>query len=344
MRILTVLATSALLASIVATSCKENKQYSLTGQFDEKYNESPVLLISLSSGDTLAVSEVQNGTFNIVGEATTPDLAQVRIGGRAAGMVILEPGEIVFSQEGAKGSPLNDELNNWNARVSEVQEYVQANINDSTKTEELQALYASLQAQSDSVMNANIDNPLGASIMIDAAYDLPVDTLESLITQHPSLQAYARLNKILEQKKLAEETAEGKPYKDFEVSYEGNTTKLSDLMQPDHYTLVDFWASWCGPCRREIPVIKEIKEEWGPKGLDVVGVAVWDEPENTVKAIEQLGIDWPVIINAQRIPTDIYGILGIPCIILIGPDGTILSRGLGGQELKDAVSAAMANN
>lgn len=341
MKIFKTFATSVMIMALFATSCKENKQYTLTGQFDDNYNDATVLLISLSSGDTLATTEVQNGTFNILGEAVNPDLAQLRIGGRAVGMVILEPGVIVITKDGVQGTALNQAMSELHSKVNETLAYIKNNVNDSTKTEELEVLQESLQAQSDSIMLANIDNPIGASIMIDAAYDMSKDSLENIMNQHPSLKSYARLNKILDQKTIAEETSEGKHYKDFEVSYEGNTTKLSDLMHPDHYTLVDFWASWCGPCRKEIPVIKEIQEEWGPKGLDVVGVAVWDEPENTVKAIDQLGINWPVIIDAQRIPTDIYGILSIPCIILIGPDGTILSRGLGGDELKAAVSAAM---
>ena len=112
-------------------------------------------------------------------------------------------------------------------------------------------------------------------------------------------------------------------------------------MQPGHYTLVDFWASWCGPCRREIPVIKELLNEYGPKGLDVVGVAVWDQVPETKKAMDELGITWPVIMDAKTIPTDMYGILGIPTIILIGPDGTILSRGKQGDALKAAVAEAM---
>lgn len=331
---------------ILATACDKKQNFTLQGNFDESFNEKPVLLISLSSGDTLAYDTIRNGAFVITGDASVTDLAQVRIGGAAAGNVILEPGTIVFTEESVAGTPLNDAMNSYQLKYNDLRDQYAAIQNDSLLTDSVknvksQQLTDEFQAYRDSLSNANIDNPIGANFMTEDAYEMSAEELESAMEQHPSLKAYSKLKKILAQKKLALETSPGKPYKDFEVSYDGVSTKLSDLIQPDHYTLVDFWASWCGPCRREIPVIKEIRDEWGPKGLDVVGVAVWDEPDNTLKAMETLGIDWPVMINAQTIPTDIYGILGIPTIILIGPDGTILARDVMGQELKAAVASAM---
>ncbi|MCH5236723.1 MAG: AhpC/TSA family protein [Muribaculaceae bacterium] len=328
-----------------AISCsKKSDQYTLNGNFDESENGASVLIISMSSGDTIARDTIRNGKFQIVGEVVTPDLVQVRVGGRSEGQIVLEPGEITLTSEYVAGTPLNDVINGWYQKYNATAAFLQENQNDSTKLEETMAKYDQLKAYGDSLMFANMDNPVGANFMINNAYDMNVEELEKALEEHPSLKNYSKITKILDQKKLAEETEIGKPYKDFEVTYEGRTTKLSDLMQSDHYTLVDFWASWCGPCRREIPVIKEIQKEWGPKGLDVVGVAVWDEPDNTKKAMEDLGIDWPVIIDAGTIPTDMYGILGIPCIILIGPDGTILSRGLQGDELKESVANAMSKS
>ncbi len=105
--------------------------------------------------------------------------------------------------------------------------------------------------------------------------------------------------------------------------------------------LVDFWASWCGPCIRETAVLKELLAEYGDKGLEVLGVAVWDKPEDTLAAIEQHQLPWQQIINAQTIPTDLYGIAGIPCIMLIAPDGTIVSRDLQDNALRQSVKALM---
>jgi len=73
----------------------------------------------------------------------------------------------------------------------------------------------------------------------------------------------------------------------------------------------------------------------------VIGVAVLDKPEDTAKAIEELGISWPVMIDAQNIPTDLYGIMGVPSVILVGPDGIIVSRDRHGDELKSIIAEVL---
>ena len=132
-------------------------------------------------------------------------------------------------------------------------------------------------------------------------------------------------------------TAEGEMFTDFEI----DGVKFSDYVGRGKYILVDFWASWCNPCRKEIPNIKAVYEEFAGDRFDILSVAVWDKPEDTVKAAEEEGIAWNQIINAQQVPTDIYGIQGIPHIILFGPDGTILKRNLRGAAIREAVAQAL---
>ena len=93
---------------------------------------------------------------------------------------------------------------------------------------------------------------------------------------------------------------------------------------------------------RQAVVLKEIYAEYHEQGVEIVGVAVWDEPHNTLEAIKTKELPWQNILNAQTIPTDLYGISGIPCIIIIGPDGTILSRDKQGDELKADLRKALA--
>ena len=148
-------------------------------------------------------------------------------------------------------------------------------------------------------------------------------------------------------------TAEGMMFTDFTVEhvygYDRSVepqplkkeVKFSDYVGKGTYILVDFWSPWCGPCRREIPNIQTVYEQYKDKGLQVLSLAVWErKPQShTIETAAQLGMDWLHINNCGQIPTDIYGIEGIPHLMLIGPDGTILKRGFHGLEgIQEAVA------
>ena len=148
-------------------------------------------------------------------------------------------------------------------------------------------------------------------------------------------------------------TSEGKPFVDFTVnSVVGQTrsippqpvygeVKLSDYVGKGKYILLDFWSPWCGPCRREMPNIKAVYDKYKGDKFDVVSIAVWEkEPVDvTIQTAAQLGMDWNQINNGQREPAALYGVEGIPHLILFGPDGTILKRGFHGAEIEEVVSS-----
>jgi thiol-disulfide isomerase/thioredoxin len=125
----------------------------------------------------------------------------------------------------------------------------------------------------------------------------------------------------------------GDMFKDFAVEYEGKTTRLSDYVGKGKYVLVDFWASWCGPCRAEIPNLIKVYEQYKEKGLLVLGVAVNDKPEDTLKAIEKDKITYPQILNSQDIAAETYDFSSIPTIYLFGPDGRVVAHGLRGNDI-----------
>ena len=141
-------------------------------------------------------------------------------------------------------------------------------------------------------------------------------------------------------------TAEGKMFTDFTVVQDpadslGSKVSLSDFVGKGKYVLVDFWATWCGPCKAEIPNIAAVYEKYKGEDFDVLSIAVWDDPADTKVSAKEHGVVWNQIINAQQVPTDLYGIEGIPHIILFGPDGTILKRNLRGEDIESAVAEAL---
>ena len=146
-----------------------------------------------------------------------------------------------------------------------------------------------------------------------------------------------QINAYLERERAREAIVVGDPYKDFEGTWDGKEYRLSDYVGKGKYVLVDFWASWCGPCREEIPNIIQAYNKYGKKGLEVLGVAIKDKPNDTVNAAKDLHINYTVFNDKNDGAFNAYKLLEIPRIILIGPDGTILESDLRGAGIEDAV-------
>ena len=200
----------------------------------------------------------------------------------------------------------------------------------------------------------NADNEVAVKVIMNL-YGLIEDAeVEAIISKMPQEllenEQVVMIRKRLDSRKA---TAEGMMFTDFTVEhvygYDRSVdpqplkkeVKFSDYVGKGTYVLVDFWSPWCGPCRREIPNIQKVYEQYKDKGLEVLSLAVWErKPQShTIETAAELGMDWLHINNCGQIPTDIYGVEGIPHLMLIGPDGTILKRGFHGLEgIQEAVS------
>ncbi len=333
------MATGVALAACSATAA--NDTYKVTAQMPDDFEGQTAFLVNFDTGEKIDSVTVADGLAVFSGNINGSALARIIIDGNRAGNLVLEPGEIKVEGRAVTGTPLNELNNTINNHLQEIYGRYEAAPADSTGDAIRQQVINEYNAYLDSTLNTNIDNAIGYSLFLNKAYEMSLDEIESYIKAHPSLKSYTRVNKLVEAARNKAATQPGKKFVDFAVTNDSITQRFSDYVGKGKPVLVDFWASWCGPCIRETAVIKDLLKEYGPQGLEVLGVAVWDEPQNTLRAIEQHQLPWPQILNAQTIPTDIYGISGIPCIMLIGPDGTILSRDKQDDELRADVKALM---
>ena len=320
-------------ALLLLASC--SKGYKVTVTFpDDSNNGETVFLTNYDTGDTIATATVENNTCTFEGNTDKGFFARLYAGGNPYGFIV-EPGDVKLDiAAGTAISSLNEKMEAWSKEMQTIAD-------DTTLTDaENEARYADGLLK---FYQENKDNAIGPWAFCNYLMykDFTEADIDALLKDAPV--EYAQLKRVEKAKNAARQltvTAEGQKFTDFEVKAEdGAAQKLSDFVGKGKVTVVDFWASWCPPCRAEIPKLQALKAKYGDI-FDVLGVAVWDNPDDTRKAISELEITWPVIVGTQKLtePTDLYGIKGIPHVIVFGPDGTILSRGLTGDDLANKLA------
>ncbi|MDR0507146.1 MAG: TlpA family protein disulfide reductase [Dysgonamonadaceae bacterium] len=188
----------------------------------------------------------------------------------------------------------------------------------------------------------NINNDFGQEIFKTSIWyrRLSLKQLESVLENaNDSFKATELYRKSSERVNNMKTATVGNIYKDFtSKDPAGNEIALSEFVGKGKYILLDFWASWCPPCREEMPGMVKLYEEYKSKDFDIVGYSLDKSEEAWKKGIEFLGLGWTQMSDCafwDSPAAKLYAVQSIPCTILIDPDGKIVERGLIGSELSE---------
>lgn len=120
----------------------------------------------------------------------------------------------------------------------------------------------------------------------------------------------------------------GKPAPDFKLELlRGGTLRLSQLK--GKALIVNFWASWCIPCREEAPLLRDTQTKYASRGLVIVGITVSDKPEDSRRFAEEFGLNYPNLIDPKGKTGVDYGVTGVPETYFIDRKGMIVTKKIG---------------
>lgn len=341
----------------ICWSCNKNT-YEINGIFTTE-DGTEIYLIDLERNDTLDIVETKDNKFHFSGDLEESFYAYVGYAKKRV-RFILEQGLVTvdIDERVAYGTPTVDEYNlyhkkyyGFNAFRNEERKVLQAQ-KDAITAKEFNAQWAALDQKylqkqadlADSVVCANPDNIMGALVMEDLALTDKERFLLRYEEVSEEVKNFSKVKVAYDNIILLANTAPGKMFTDYTVKggkADGTDVKLSDYVGKGKYVLLDHWASWCGPCKAEMKYLKRAYEAFKDKNLEIVGIAVNDKREDTQQALQNLNLPWTQILDAKNLPKNVYGVMTIPHLILFAPDGTILMRGLRGEQILATLSEVL---
>lgn len=363
MKKMLVLATSALML----VACSEKPGYEISGTVNNPALEGKCVYL-YPYGDAEAApldsAVVTNGTFVLKGtqdsaalrilkfseEVVAPSRTQTGENGLFSATFVLSNAKLqaaLDSLSDVTGTPENDALAAFRKDMRAMraeQETLEAALkseDEAAKREAEQkydAIDHSIAEKAEAFIGGNIENPLAAVLFYGFRYELPEDAQNGLVAKAgDTFKSVPGIRPIMERLENLKKVAVGKKFTDFPMKdVNGKDRKLSDYVGNGKVVLIDFWASWCPPCRREMPNLVEVYKQYKAKGFEIVGVSLDSKQEAWEKGIKDLNITWPQLSDLQGWKNSgaaLYYVNSIPHTILVDKDGTIVAKNLHGEEI-----------
>ena len=348
----------------VATGCMlaacQSSSYKICGTAEgQEDGDTLFLTTDLTNGIPCDTTLVSDGKFTFEGKADSLTLAMVYSARRneVNANFFLEPGEInvnISEQPGASrvgGTECNDKWQELvdsvmaiGKRINLIAEHIYGNtVSEEEQAKGMEQIEKLNQHFADVLKEKarkNIKNEFGYFLLTYYPEEvLDNQTRLELIGQLPdnmrNRDAVKQLEEYIKKKSM---TAEGTTLPDFsQPAPDGTVISIKEEIGKHKITIIDFWASWCGPCRQEMPNVVEAYQRYhAAKGFEIVGVSFDSKAESWKKAVKDLGMDWPQMSDLKgwnSAAHTAYGVNSIPSNVLLDPQGKIVASDLRGTAL-----------
>lgn len=350
---------SLLCLFVACSSNQKSTSYTVTGELaDSTSNGKMIYIERVDDRKYIDSTRVEGNKFVFTGQIDTAVCCRIDVTPYEFAAFILESGDIrvypnMKQRTKPSGTPLNEAYTRLTTEMDSVIHFLDKRMQEFREKytdeivfkekwgEEWKEISKGLTKRCIELYKVHNNDAIGYSLLYSvymSATDL--DTQEAIInTFGPWLKSTRQVQDFMNRIQSIRQTAEGKPFVDIKGrDLEGKDVALSDYVGKGNYVLMDMWASWCSPCKEEIPNLAKLHNQFKDKGLTVVGLFVWDKEEKLKKAVEKEKICWPQIYDKENVARDLYGVKGIPFIVLFAPDGTILKRELRGEVMIKTVT------